>query len=44
MTPTHSITSMSNTSGISLDSTNLSPYDGKLVPVHPEEFLEQAEQ
>lgn len=44
MTPTHNTTSMSNTSGISLDSTKLFPYDGKLVPVHPEEFLEQAEQ
>ncbi|CAI6377692.1 unnamed protein product [Macrosiphum euphorbiae] len=35
---------LSNTSGIVLDYTKLTQYDGKLTPVHPEEFLEQAEQ
>jgi len=37
-------TTLSNSSGFNLDSTKLSPFDGKLVPVHPEEFIEQAEQ
>lgn len=41
-TPTPNNTTLSNSSGISLDSTKLSSYDGKLVPVHPEEFIEQA--
>lgn len=42
--PIYNNSTISNTSGISLDSTKLAPYDGKLTPTHPEEFLEQAEQ
>ncbi|CAI6350320.1 unnamed protein product [Macrosiphum euphorbiae] len=42
--PLRNNTILSNISGITFDSTKLSPYDGKLVPLHPEEFLEQAEQ
>lgn len=42
--PVYNNSSISNTSGISLDYTKLAPYDGKLTPIHPEEFLEQAEQ
>ncbi|CAI6377408.1 unnamed protein product [Macrosiphum euphorbiae] len=36
--------SLSNISGINLDSTKLPTYNGQLTPIHPEEFLEQAEQ
>jgi len=42
--PVNNNSTISNTSGISLDYTKLAPYDGKLTPTHPEEFLEQAEQ
>jgi len=40
----HGTHSLSNISGINLDSTKLPTYNGQLTPIHPEEFLEQAEQ
>jgi len=43
-TPAYNNSTISNISGISLDCTKLAPYDGKLTPIHPEEFLEQAKQ
>ncbi|CAI6370027.1 unnamed protein product [Macrosiphum euphorbiae] len=43
-TSTINNTTLSNSTGISLDSAKLPPYDGQLIPVHPEEFIEQAEQ
>lgn len=43
-TSTINSTTLSNSTGISLDSAKLPPYDGQLIPVHPEEFIEQAEQ
>lgn len=42
--PVHSNHTLSNISGINLDSTKLPTFNGHLTPIHPEEFLEQAEQ
>lgn len=42
--PSHNSTTFLNTSGINFDTTKLPTYDGNLSPVHPEEFIEQAEQ
>lgn len=44
ITSPYTNSTISTTTSISLDSTKISTYDGNLSPVHPEEFLEQAEQ
>lgn len=42
--PPNNNTIISNISGINFDTTKLSTFNGNLTPVHPEDFLEQAEQ